>query len=151
TRELLIKEIEAIEQATKEIRAKEAKAVAARREPPPGFGGPGGMGPQAPDLKTFATRRTESVAAQLAGTRKGYMPQPFTFGRGPGGGGPQQPIDERTFRAEVQAPPEFDVTLFAAPPKVNSPVAIAAAPGGVVYVAVDEQGSLGRSPGGGRI
>src|SRR5262249_31386315 len=54
-------------------------------------------------------------------------------------------------RTVVEAPPEFDTTLFAAPPRVNSPVAIAAAPGGVVYVAVDEQGSLGRSPDGGRI
>ena len=48
-------------------------------------------------------------------------------------------------------PPEFEATLFAAPPKVNYPVAIAAAPTGEVYVAVDEQGSLGRTPGGGKI
>jgi len=34
---------------------------------------------------------------------------------------------------------------------VNYPVAIACEPGGAVYVAVDEQGSLGRTPGGGKI
>src|SRR6185503_8418563 len=41
--------------------------------------------------------------------------------------------------------------LFAAPPKLSYPVAIAATPEGNVYVAVDEQGSLGRMPGGGKI
>lgn len=48
-------------------------------------------------------------------------------------------------------PPEFEVTLFAAPPKVSYPVAIAAAPTGEIYIAVDEQGSLGRTLGGGKI
>src|SRR5262249_41439450 len=69
----------------------------------------------------------------------------------PGGAANNQPIDERTFREVVSAPPGFDVTLYAAPPRVNSPVAIGAAPSGEIYVAVDEQGSLGRNPGGGRI
>jgi putative membrane-bound dehydrogenase-like protein len=63
----------------------------------------------------------------------------------------QQPIDERAFAAEVTVPPEFEATLFAAPPRVNYPVAVACEPAGAVYVAVDEQGSLGRTPGGGRI
>src|SRR5262249_4817946 len=56
-----------------------------------------------------------------------------------------------SFRDTVQVPPEFDATLFATPPRVNYPVAIGCEPGGAVYVAVDEQGSLGRTPGGGRI
>ena len=38
-----------------------------------------------------------------------------------------------------------------APPRVNYPVAVACEPAGAVYVAVDEQGSLGRTPGGGKI
>ena len=42
-------------------------------------------------------------------------------------------------------------TLFAAPPKVNYAVAIACEPSGAIYIAVDEQGSLGRNPGGGKI
>jgi len=157
-KERLLTEAAAIEKATKAMRDKEAKAVIARKEPPPGFGGFGGKGPTAPDFKTFAEKRSASIAAQLAGKSTGYAPQQPKFGPpvGGGGGGPfakgnQQPIDEKTFRAEVQAPPEFDITLFAAPPKVNSPVAIAAAPNGVVYVAVDEQGSLGKAAGGGRI
>ncbi len=154
TKDQLLKDAEAIDKATKEIREKETKAVAARKEPPPGFGGPGGMGPQPPDIKTFAEKRSESVAAQLAGKSKGYAPQQFGFGPPPGGGGPGgnlQPIDEKLFRESVQVPPEFEATLFALPPKVNYPVAIACEPGGAVYVAVDEQGSLGRTPGGGKI
>jgi putative membrane-bound dehydrogenase-like protein len=156
TKDRLLEDALVIERATKVVRDREAKAADARKEPNPGFGPPGGMGPQPPDLRTFAEKRTASVAAQLAGKSKGYVPQPFTFGPAPGGGGafgaaPNRPIDERTFRELVEAPPEFDVTLFAAPPKVNYPVAIAAAPSGVIYVAVAAQGSLGRTPGGGRI
>lgn len=149
TRERLVADAETIANATKVIREKEAKAVAARKEPPPGFGPPGG--PQPPDVATFAAKRTASVAAQLAGTGKGYVPQ-FAFGPPPGGGGNNlQPVDEKTFRDLVQAPPGFDVTLFAAPPRLAYPVAIAAAPNGDVFVAIDEQGSLGRTPGGGRV
>ncbi len=64
---------------------------------------------------------------------------------------PSQPIDEKTFRDVVKAPDGFDVTLFAAPPKVGYPVALAAAPTGELFVAVDEQGSIGRTPGGGKV
>jgi putative membrane-bound dehydrogenase-like protein len=153
TKDQLLKDAEAIDRATKDIREKEAKAAAARKEPPPGFGGPGGMGPQPPDIKTFAANRSASIAAQLAGQSKGYVPQPFgpPLGGPPGGMNNAQPIDEKTFRDTVQVPPEFDATLFATPPRVNYPVAIACEPTGAIYVAVDEQGSLGRTPGGGKI
>lgn len=153
----LLAEIELIEQATQAIREKEAAAVAARNEPPIGFGGPGGQAPQPPDLRAFVQQRTQSVAAQLAGTSKGFVPRPISFGQPPAGGfGPNRggnvpPIDEASFRDSVRVPPEFEATLFAAPPQVNYPVAIAAEPAGTIYVAVDEQGSLGRTPGGGKI
>jgi putative membrane-bound dehydrogenase-like protein len=154
TKEKLLQDIEAVEKATKEVRDKEAKAVAARKEPAPGFGPPGGGFPQPPDLRTFAEKRTASVAAQLAGKGKGYVPQ-FAFGAGPGGppgrAAPSQPTDEKTFRDVVQAPEGFEVTLYAAPPKVGYPVALSAAPTGELFVAVDEQGSLGRTPGGGKV
>jgi putative membrane-bound dehydrogenase-like protein len=65
--------------------------------------------------------------------------------------GADQPISEATFRESVAVPPEFEVALFAAPPQVSYPVAIAAAPAGEMFVAVDEQGSLGRTPGGGKV
>jgi putative membrane-bound dehydrogenase-like protein len=154
TKEQLLKDVEAIEKAIKEPLARDRKAVEARREAPPGFGPPGAQAPQPPDLRTFADKRTASVAAQLSGKSKGFVP---TFGAGPGvgpqpgRGGPNQPIDERTFRDTVKAPAEFDVALFAAPPKVNYPVAVAAAPTGELFVAVDEQGSVGRTPGGGKV
>ena len=51
----------------------------------------------------------------------------------------------------MKAPADFDVSLFAAPPKVNYPVALAAAPTGELFVAVDEQGSVGTKPGGGKV
>jgi putative membrane-bound dehydrogenase-like protein len=164
TKERLLKEIDAIERVTKEPLAREKKAADARKDGPAGFGPPGGAGPQAPDLKTFAEKRTASIANQLAGKSKGFVPRPFGFGPpgggfgGPPGGGfggpgaaPAQPIDEKTFRAVVQAPTEFDVSLFASPPTVNYPVAVAAAPTGELFVAVDEQGSIGRKAGGGKV
>jgi putative membrane-bound dehydrogenase-like protein len=152
TKERLLKEIEAVEKTTKEPLAREAKATAARKEGPPGFGPPGGKGPQAPDLRAFVQKRTASVTAQIAGKSKGFVPQ-FGFGPPgpPVGKGPQTPVDDKTVRDLVKAPPEFDVTLFAAPPMVGYPVAVAAAPTGEVFVAVDEQGSLGRTPGGGKV
>ena len=83
TTELLQKEMDDIEAATRDSLAREKKAVEARREGggmrfgPPGAGG-GGIGAmfgQAMSLKAFVTKRTESVAAQLAGKSKGYVPQ----------------------------------------------------------------------------
>jgi putative membrane-bound dehydrogenase-like protein len=152
-KEQLLKDMEVIERLSKEPLAKERKAAAARKDAPPGFGPPGGGAPQPPDLKTFIEKRTASVAAQLAGSRKGYVPAGF---RPPAGGGtfgraPSQPTDEKTFRDIVKAPDGFDLSLFVAPPKVGYPVALAAAPTGELYVAVDEQGSIGRTPGGGKV
>jgi putative membrane-bound dehydrogenase-like protein len=153
SREQMLKDIEAIEQVTKGPLARDKKAAEARKEGPPGFGPPGGKFPQPPDLRTFAEKRTASVAQQLAGKSPGYVPQ-FNFGPpggGPPGGGPNVPVDDKTIRTLVQAPADLDVTLFAAPPKVNYPVAVAAGPAGEVFVAVDEQGSIGRTPGGGKV
>jgi putative membrane-bound dehydrogenase-like protein len=154
--ERLTRDIEAIENVTKGPLAKEKTATAARREKPAGFGAPG-FGAQPPTLAVFAEKRTASVAAQLAGKSKGYVPAGFGFGPppvgggGPFGGAPKQPIDEKGFRDVVKAPAEFDVSLFATPPKVNYPVALAATPTGELFVAVDEQGSIGTKPGGGKV
>jgi putative membrane-bound dehydrogenase-like protein len=143
----LLADATAIEAATKAILEKEAAARAERAEPPIGFGPPGA--PTAPDLKTFAEKRFASIADQIAGKKDGYRPQ-FNFGP-PGGNTPPRPVDDRTIGEVVKAPPGFKVSLFAAPPKVGYPVAISVAPDGAAYVAVDEQGSLGRTPGGGRV
>jgi len=77
TKEQLLKEIEEIRKVSREPLAKEKKATEARKEAPPGFGPPGTPAPQAPDLITFAEKRTASVAAQLAGKSKGYTPTPL--------------------------------------------------------------------------
>ncbi len=48
----------------------------------------------APPLRTFVARRTESVAAQLAGERPGFVPRMGPgpgFGPGFGPGGPPRP------------------------------------------------------------
>lgn len=151
TQERLTAQAEAIDQATEAIREKEQEAVAARPAPAAPFGPPPGTaGPQPPEIKTFAEKRLASIAEQLAGKRAGYVPQPFSFGP-PQTSQNSPAINEATFRETVHVPPEFEATLFAAPPKVSYPVAIACEPTGAVYVAVDEQGSLGRTPGGGRI
>jgi spore coat protein H len=87
TKERLLKDLAAIEQATKEPLAREKAAGAARKEMAKG-GQFGGIG-QGPPLKTFVEKRTESVLAQLAGERKGYVPQGMGFGGPPGGGFPK--------------------------------------------------------------
>jgi putative heme-binding domain-containing protein len=51
----------------------------------------------------------------------------------------------------VKAPPAFDVTLFGEPPAVNYPVCLAATPDGTLFVGVDENGSLGKVEGYGKV
>ncbi|HEY7156584.1 MAG TPA: HEAT repeat domain-containing protein [Gemmataceae bacterium] len=53
------------------------------------------------------------------------------------------PNDPRRLLATVKAPPGFDVTLFAAPPRVAYPTCLCATPDGVVFVGIDQNGSLG--------
>ncbi|MEW6302196.1 MAG: PVC-type heme-binding CxxCH protein [Verrucomicrobiota bacterium] len=59
--------------------------------------------------------------------------------------------EEQKYLSDVKVPEGFDVTLFAAPPMVNYPVFVAAAPDGTVFVSSDGNGSLGRDPHRGRI
>ncbi len=51
---------------------------------------------------------------------------------------------ERSKLTDVKVPDGFEATLFAAPPAVNYPTFVAAAPDGTVYVSVDKNGSLDR-------
>jgi spore coat protein CotH len=82
-KEKLLGELEVLATATEELKAREAKAAEARREERGGFGPPGMFG-EPPELETFITNRTASVAAQLAGTSLGHVP---SQGFGPGGFG----------------------------------------------------------------
>lgn len=52
---------------------------------------------------------------------------------------------------DVKAPEGFNVTLFGKPPVVNYPVCLTAAPTGEVFIGVDDQGSLGKTEGRGKV
>ena len=52
---------------------------------------------------------------------------------------------------DVKTPEGFDVILYATPPQVNYPVCITTSVEGEVFIGVDEQGSLGKDPGRGRV
>jgi spore coat protein CotH len=79
TKERLLKDIAAAEAVTKDILAREAKATAARKET---GGFDFNMFGRTPDLKTFAEKRTASVADQVAGKSKGHVPAGgFGFGQ----------------------------------------------------------------------
>lgn len=86
--EQLLRDIETVEQATREARDAESKAVAARKENrAPGFGPPGGgmMFGGGIDLRSFVDKRHKSIAAQFAGKSKGFIPAGFGPPGGPGG------------------------------------------------------------------
>ena len=143
-----------LSQASAAARQREAEAARERQRQAaaaggPGFGPPPTGGPTM-EIGTFLTQRRESILNQLAGAT-GYRPSPPNMGGFGQRQGAAAAISERQFRDSVQAPPDFQVTLFARSPEVNYPVAIAAEPSGVIYVGIDEQGSLGTTPGGGRV
>jgi hypothetical protein len=56
------------------------------------------------------------------------------------------PKQESKILGDVKVADGFEATLFAAPPAVNYPVFVAAAPDGTLYVSSDGNGSLGRNP-----
>ena len=128
--------------------------MAARKEPAPASARRAAAAPQPPDLKTFVEKRTASVEAQLAGKSKGYVPR---FGFGPPGGGPgaaaaAQPADRREdVPRRRQGPAGVRRHAVRRPAEGELPRRHRRAPTGEVFVAVDEQGSLGRTPGGGRV
>jgi putative membrane-bound dehydrogenase-like protein len=58
---------------------------------------------------------------------------------------------EKNVLGAVKPAEGFEATAFAAPPAVNYPVFVSAAPDGTLYVASDGNGSLGRDPHRGRV
>src|SRR3989440_1281025 len=74
-----------MERAIRAPLAREKKAMAARKE---GKGPMVGIISQSMTQRVFIERRTESVRAQLAGERKGYVPAGVGFGFGPSKGPP---------------------------------------------------------------
>ena len=61
------------------------------------------------------------------------------------------PDAQQQILSKLKTPAGFDLTVFASPPDVSYPTAVSASPTGELFVAVDEQGSLGKTPGGGRV
>ena len=59
--------------------------------------------------------------------------------------------EEAAILKDVKVAEGFEATVFAAPPAVNYPVFVAAAPDGTLYVSSDGNGSLGRDPERGRV
>jgi hypothetical protein len=91
TKEKLLAELGAMEAAVKEPIAREKKAVAARKEGGGGFGmmpGGGAVFGESLPPRRFVEKRVESLAAQLADKKKGYVPNAFGFGPPGGFGGP---------------------------------------------------------------
>ena len=63
---------------------------------------------------------------------------------------PKTPAEAELLKS-VRVPDGFEATIFAAPPAVNYPVFVAAAPDGTLFVSSDGNGSLGRDPERGRV
>jgi putative membrane-bound dehydrogenase-like protein len=61
------------------------------------------------------------------------------------------PVNTETTVADIKAPDDFEVSIFGKPPEVNYPVCIATGSKGELFVGVDEQGSLGKEKGRGKI
>ncbi|MGB1725280.1 MAG: DUF7133 domain-containing protein, partial [Limisphaerales bacterium] len=57
----------------------------------------------------------------------------------------------KTNEPRVNPPDGFNLTVFAQPPLVNYPVCLTAASTGELFVGIDEQGSLGKEKGRGRV
>lgn len=67
------------------------------------------------------------------------------------GGGANFKSDPAKILQSVKAPANFDVTVFAAPPDVSYVTCLTAAPTRDVFIGIDETGSLGHQPNGGRV
>jgi hypothetical protein len=56
-----------------------------------------------------------------------------------------KPLGEAAVLKSIKGPKDFDVTVFALPLNVMYPTALAATPGGELYVAIDEDGARRRT------
>lgn len=61
------------------------------------------------------------------------------------------PLTSEQILKRITVPAGFEATVFASPPQVSYPIFISAAPDGTLFVGCDENGSLDRQPGRGRV
>jgi spore coat protein H len=80
-RDRVLKMLDQVETATKDLVARDSAAVVARREPPGGGGPLAAFLGKPPALRKFVDKRTVSLENQLAGKSKGHVP---ASGFGPG-------------------------------------------------------------------
>jgi putative heme-binding domain-containing protein len=148
----MVDSIQRLLDATAPHRQRDSEAAAARLRQSgggAGFGPPPG-GPPPMDAASFVQRRRVSILRQLQG-EAGFKPAAPNFGGGGNRQNAEAAISSDVFQQSVSTPDGFQATLFGKSPVLNYPVAIAAEPAGAVYVGIDEQGSLGTTPGGGRV
>ncbi|HVY70398.1 MAG TPA: HEAT repeat domain-containing protein [Verrucomicrobiae bacterium] len=61
------------------------------------------------------------------------------------------PLTDAEILKKITAPAEFEATVFAAPTNISYPIFLSAAVDGTLFVGCDENGSLDRKPGRGRV
>jgi putative heme-binding domain-containing protein len=64
---------------------------------------------------------------------------------------PAAPRTDQEILSKIKAPEGYDVTLFAAPPNIGYPTSVSASIDGVLFVAIDENGSIDQKPNRGRV
>ena len=62
-----------------------------------------------------------------------------------------QPLTSEQILRKITCPADFTPTVFASPPNVSYPIFVSAAPDGTLFVGCDENGSLDRQAGRGRV
>jgi putative heme-binding domain-containing protein len=62
-----------------------------------------------------------------------------------------KPLTTESILKTIKAPGDYQVTVYAMPPQVGYPTALAAGADGAVYVAIDENGSIDARPNRGRV
>src|SRR6185369_5099768 len=61
------------------------------------------------------------------------------------------PLSPEEILKKVTYPSEFEASVFASPPNISYPIFLSASSDGTLFVACDENGSLDRKPGRGRV
>src|SRR2546423_1303100 len=97
----------------------------------------------------FVIATTALVAASLAvGQPPDKAGKPA---QGKGKGKQTAAATEQQLLADVRGAADFNVTIYAKPPDANYPTCLWPMPTGEVFIGSDQQGSLGKTPGMGRV